>query len=103
MGSYRTEVQHLHFNAATQSFEAMVVMYEGHETIRYPISIRLPITSDFSFVTHKLVAQAKKLRRQNAGQLISRTARSQSRLAHLGDLARNLSQSLEQPKGQYAA
>ncbi len=103
MSSYKTEVQNLHYNAATRSFDAMVVMYEGSEATRYPTSLRLPIDSDFSFVSHKLVAQAKKHRARNANHLVSRTPTGQSKLAHLGDLARQLTDSFSFNAGQRAA
>jgi hypothetical protein len=103
MSSYKTEVQHLRYNAASQCFEALVVMHEGGETIKYPTALRLPINSDFGFVAQKLVADAKKRRRQDAAHLVSRTARGQSRLAHLGDLARQLTDRISITSGARAA
>jgi len=103
MSSYRTEVQNLHYNAATQSFDALVVMHEGADTIKYPTSLCLPIDSDFSFVSHKLVAQAKKQRARKASHLVSRTPTGQAKLAHLGDLARQLSQGFSFTSSQRAA
>ncbi|MEM7473320.1 MAG: hypothetical protein AAF340_18385 [Pseudomonadota bacterium] len=94
MSSYKTEVQNIRYNAATGSFEALVVMHEGAETLKFPTAIELPISSDFAFVSHKLVALAKKRRKENAGQLVSRTLRGQARFAHLGDLARQLTDSM---------
>lgn len=103
MSSYKTEVQHPRYNPATQCFEALVVMYEGGETVKYPTELRLPIDSDFKFVAHKLVAQAKKQRKRDAGQLISRSAKGQSRLAHLGDLARQLTDRMNLGSNAHAA
>ncbi len=94
MSRYKTEVQNLHYNAASRSFDAMVVLYEGTEATKYPTSLRLPIDSDFSFVSHKLVAQAKKHRARKANHLVARTPTGQSKLAHLGDLARQLTDTL---------
>ncbi|MCY4180479.1 MAG: hypothetical protein OXC60_03635 [Litoreibacter sp.] len=94
MSSYRTEVQNLRYNAATQSFEALILFYEGGDVLKYPTELALPIQSDFSFVSKKLVSEAKRQRRQNAGHLISRTACGDARLAHLGDLARQMTRSL---------
>ena len=94
MSSYKTEVQNLHYNAATRSFDAMIVLYEGSEATKYPTSLRLPIDSDFSFVSHKLVSQAKKHRARNANHLVARTPTGANKLAHLGDLARQLTDTL---------
>jgi len=91
MSSYSTEVQNLHYNAATQSFDALVVMHEGPDRLSYPTSLKLPIDSDFSFVSHKLVAEAKKQRARKGSHLVSRTPTGQAKLAHLGDLAKQLS------------
>ncbi len=103
MSSYKTEVQNLHYNAATQCFEALVVMHEGHEARKFPTALQLPIDSDFSFVTHKLVAQAKKQRASNASSLVARGPKGQTKLGHLGDLARQLSQGLSFNSSQRAA
>lgn len=103
MSSYSTEVQHLHYNAATQSFDALVVMHEGPDTLKFPTSLRLPIDSDFSFVSHKLVAQAKKQRARNASHLVARTPTGQTKLGHLGELARQLSQGFTFRSNQHAA
>lgn len=103
MSSYKTEVQNLHYNAATRSFDAMVVMYEGSEATKYPTSLRLPIDSDFSFVSHKLVAQAKKHRSRKANHLVSRTPTGQSKLGHLGELARQLTDGFNFTPTQRAA
>jgi L-ascorbate metabolism protein UlaG (beta-lactamase superfamily) len=103
MSSYSIEVQNLHYNAATQSFDALVVMHEGPDHLKFPTSLRLPIDSDFSFVSKKLVAQAKKQRARNASHLVARTPTGQAKLAHLGDLARQLSRSFTFSSTQRAA
>lgn len=103
MHSYKTEVQSPRYNPATQCFEALVVMHEGGETVKYPTALQLPIDSDFGFVAQKLVSEAKKQRRRDAGALVSRTVHGQSRLAHLGDLARQLGDSIGLTSGTRAA
>lgn len=99
MSSYSSQVQHLRFNAATQRFEALVVFHEDGETIKYPTALRLPIQSDFVVVARKLVAAAKKQRRQSAGTLVSRTTTGQLRLRNLGDMARQMLGGLKVAEG----
>ena len=70
----------------------MVVMYEGSDTVKYPTSLQLPIDSEFSLVSQLLVDKAKKQRRHKGSHLVSRTPTGQKRLAHLGDLARRLTE-----------
>lgn len=103
MSSYRTEVQNLHYDAATQQFQALVVIYEGRDAVKYPTSVQLPIQSEFDFVSRSLVAQAKKQRARKGSYLVSRSPTGQSRLTHLGDLARRLSVSLSPALGSHAA
>ncbi|MEM6596053.1 MAG: hypothetical protein AAF672_14800 [Pseudomonadota bacterium] len=95
MSSYRTEVQNLRYNAASQCFEALILFREGGETFKYPTELALPIHCEFGFVSKKLVAEAKRLRRLDAQPLMSRTPRGESRLTHLGDLARQMTQKLK--------
>jgi len=103
MSSYKTEVRNLHFDAASQTFRAVVVMYEEGDTVKYPTSLQLPIQSDFGMVSRQLVAQAKTQRARKGSFLVSRSPTSRSRLAHVGDLARQLSASFSAPKGRHAA
>ena len=94
MSSYRTEVQNLRYNAASQCFEALILFHEGGETLKYPAELALPIQSEFGFVSKKLTAEAKRKRRLDAQGLISRTPRGESRLANLSDLARKMTGNL---------
>ncbi len=102
MSSYRSEVQNLRYNAATRCFEALIVMYEDAGAMKYPTAMPLPIDSDFSFVAQKLVADAKRQRRQNAGHLVCRTVSGKTRLTHLGDLARQMTRGLGLPAQRVA-
>lgn len=103
MSSYKTEVQNLHYDAASQCFHALVVMYEGGDTVKYPTSLQLPIQSEFDFVSRKLVSQAKKQRARKGSHLVSRSPTGQSRLTHLGDLARKLSNNFSLDTRPHAA
>lgn len=103
MSRYSTEVKDLRYNAASQCFEALVVLYEGPDVVKYPTSLSLPIQSDFSSVAQKLVAEAKRQRKQRGSSLVSRTASGQHKLGHLGDLARQFGAALNLGKSQQAA
>lgn len=89
MSSYQTEVQNLNYNAATRSFEALVVFHEGHETRKVPISAPLPITADFEDVSNILVARAKAHRAKGRARLMSRSPTQKTgRLIHINDMIR---------------
>lgn len=91
MSSYQTEVQNLSYNAATQSFEALVVFHEGHETRKVPISAPLPITAEFKDVSDILVKRAKAHRAKGRAKLMSRSPTQKAgRLVHLNDMIRQL-------------
>ncbi|WP_298259992.1 hypothetical protein [uncultured Litoreibacter sp.] len=89
MSSYRTEVQNLNYNAATRSFQALVVFHEGRETRKVPISAPLPITADFKDVSTTLVARAKAHRAKGRALLMARSsAQKAGKLVHLNDMIR---------------
>jgi hypothetical protein len=91
MSSYQTEVQNLNYNAATRSFEALVVFHEGHETRKVPISAPLPITADFEHVSGVLVTRAKAHRAKGRASLMARSpAQKSGKLVHLNDMIRQL-------------
>ncbi|MEP3348084.1 MAG: hypothetical protein ABJN34_16930 [Litoreibacter sp.] len=95
MSSYQTEVQNLNYNAATKSFEALVVFHEGHETRKVPISAPLPITTEFEAVSKVLVGRAKAHRAKGRTKLMSRTpAQKAGRLVHLNDMIRQYKDAL---------
>lgn len=103
MSSYKNKVENLHYDAASRSFRAMIVMYEGGDVTKYPTALRLPIDSEFSFVSQKLVEQAKKHRARNGNHLVSRSVTAQPKLSHLGQLARQLTDGLTLPSHRHAA
>jgi len=73
MSSYHAQVQNLHYNAATQSFEAIVALHEGSDTLKFPCSLEAPIEFSFEWVARRLVAQAKAARKRGAQHMVSRS------------------------------
>jgi hypothetical protein len=55
----------VHYNAATQSFEALVTVHDGERSRKYACAIDAPITMSFEDAAEGLRTQA--LRRMNAG------------------------------------
>lgn len=91
MGSYQTEVRNLNYNAATRSFDALVVFHEGHETRKVPISAPLPIDTDFEAVAKILVSRAKSHRAKGRAKMMARSpVQKTGRLVHLNDMVRQL-------------
>lgn len=89
MSSYQTEVQNLNYNAATRSFEALVVFHEGHELRKVPTSAPLPISTEFEAVAQILVARAKAHRAKGRTKLMSRSpVQKAGKLVHLNDMIR---------------
>lgn len=95
MSSYKTEVQNISYNAANQAFEAIVVLHEAGEAIKYPCSLSFPIDADFEDVAKGLVSVAKSMRSAQRRQLIARAPLQKApRLVHVKTLARQFADSL---------
>lgn len=95
MSSYKTEVQGLTYNAATQCFDAIVVFHEPGEQIKYPCSLAFPIDAAFEDVTHGLIAVAKSRRASKLQNLVSRQpSKTAPKLVHMSDLARQFADNL---------
>lgn len=95
MSNYKTEVQNIAYNAATQSFEAIVVFHEEGDVIKYPCSLAFPVDAEFEDVTKGLVSVAKSQRASGRRNLISRAPMQRTpRLVHVATLARQLSDTM---------
>lgn len=105
MSSYHAQVQNLHYNAASGSFEAIVLLHEGAETRKFPCTLAAPIDTDFEKVASALVAQAKLTRKRGAQHLVatSRVAARRKATTHVTTLARSFLDSLNLPGPAKAA
>jgi len=56
------------YNAATQSFEALVTVYSGDTARRYPCAINAPITMSFDDAATGLTRQALRRHRSNSAE-----------------------------------
>ncbi|MEL7091146.1 MAG: orotidine 5-phosphate decarboxylase [Pseudomonadota bacterium] len=69
MQTVPTQLSDVIYNAATQSFEALVTIHDANEVRSYDCAIEAPITMDFQQAAKGLTTQA--LRRHSRGQAAS--------------------------------
>lgn len=55
------------YNAATQSFEATVTLFENNAGVKYACSVPAPITMSFQDATRRLIAQARRQQKTPVG------------------------------------
>ena len=55
------------YNAANQSFEATVTLFEGGLPVRYACQVNAPITLSFEDASNRLIAQARRQQKSPAG------------------------------------
>lgn len=104
MSRYTTEVQNLHYNAATGQFEALIIFHEGTETRSFPVAIRRHISTEFETVTRDLVAYAKAQRNRDARHLVAHRSRvGGAQVAHISDMARDFLTKIKLPGQRHAA
>lgn len=105
MSSYQARVQNLHYNAANRAFEAIVVLHEGADILKYPCSLVAPIDTSFERVSGALVTQAKAARRRGAQHLVAcvRVAARRKATTHVKTLARSFIDNLNLPGPAKAA
>jgi len=58
MKTPKIELNHVHYNAATQSFEGLVTLKDGQQTHSYPCAINAPIDMSFERASEGLTQQA---------------------------------------------
>lgn len=72
MANFATTMGPIHFDPATQTFQALVTLHEGSDHIRIPVGLKLPIDSDMNLVAPALIRQAKEKRQMRRLPLRSR-------------------------------
>jgi hypothetical protein len=63
----KVRVSDVIYNAANQSFEATVTLYENNTAVKHACTVPAPITMSFEDATRRLIAQARRQQKTQSG------------------------------------